>query len=68
MKKLPEIRRKRKTNVTIVLQNNRQIVIRWFVDTGFDIHHDFKMHMCQTTNLGWSWSSSKRDVMQQRLI
>ena len=23
---------------------------------------------CQTTNLGWSWSSSVRDVMQQRLI
>jgi len=23
---------------------------------------------CQTTNLGWSWSSSRRGVMQQRLI
>jgi len=24
--------------------------------------------ICQTTNLGWSWLSSRQDVMQQRLI
>jgi len=59
-----QVRSYSKTLVTLVIEALRKEgKITLSVES---FHNDTAF--CQTTNLGWSWSSSKRDVMQQRLI